>query len=994
MKRILSIVFVSVLSLFSQLNWGVYDAYANGKDEGQFLTNIRQLTNQGKSAGEGYFSQDGKYLIFQSEREPENPFYQIYMMNIESGETHRVSPGTGKTTCSFFRANSDEVLFSSTHLDLEAKAKQHAEFAFRSLGKKRRFTWDYDENYDIFSSKRDRLGLKRLTDAYGYDAEGAYSPDGAKIVFCSLRNAYPIEALSPEDQKRMQTNTAYFGEIYIMNADGTDQKRLTNWRGYDGGPFFSPDGTQIIWRHFNEDGMLADIYTMKLDGTDIHRLTDFNSMSWAPYYHPSGKYVIFHSNKYGFANCELFIVDVHGEKEPVRVTCNEIFDGLPVFSPDGQRLVWTSGRTSTGESQLFMADWNHEAALEALRASQLRLSYQPSQSFSFPESTNQIMSEKGVVRPFSSEINVSDLKAEVQYLASDKLEGRMTGSKGTQMAANYIVEYFKEIGLKPSGNNGTYFQEFPFISGVKILHDKNCLQITKKGNEDVELKFEVNKDFIPLGFTTNGEAEGQVVFAGYGLSVPGNEGKLYDSYAGLDVKDKIVVALHYVPEKVDMKRRMELNRYAGLRYKAMLARERGAKALLVIVGPNSPGPGELLQISSDVTYADSGIIVASITNKIADVLFANSGKSLGSIQSGLDVEDSKVAGCFELPWVRVKVSTAIEQIREKDHNVLGLLPPIEGAEKTEYVMIGAHYDHIGHGGVDSLARKGEEGQIHNGADDNASGVSTVMELAASLAEERKKNPQLFRRGIIFGLWSGEELGCLGSSYFAEHPTVQLKDITAYLNYDMVGRLKDNNLTVEGLGSSSIWTKMFEKCNLTFKFNLRLLQDPYQPTDITSLYPKGIPVIHFFTGVHEDYNRPTDDSETLNYEGMLRIAEFSKSMVIDLLGSSERPDYIKVAQSDEQSLKKSTRRAYWGTIPDFTVEGIEGVKLSSVKGGGPADKAGIKDGDIIIEIAGQKIKNVYDYNYAIDTLGFGKSIEVAVLRNGKREAITIVPEARK
>ena len=317
MKRILSIVFVSVLSLFSQLNWGVYDAYANGKDAEQFLTDIRQLTNQGKSAGEGYFSQDGKYLIFQSEREPENPFYQIYIMNIESGETHRVSPGTGKTTCSFFRANSDEVLFSSTHLDLEAKAKQHAEFEFRSLGKKRRFTWDYDENYDIFSSKRDGSGLKRLTDAYGYDAEGAYSPDGAKIVFCSLRNAYPIEALSPEDQKRIQTNPAYFGEIYITNADGTDQKRLTNWRGYDGGPFFSPDGTQIIWRHFNEDGMLADIYTMKLDGTDIYRLTDFSSMSWAPYYHPSGKYVIFHSNKYGFANCELFIVDVHGEKEPV-----------------------------------------------------------------------------------------------------------------------------------------------------------------------------------------------------------------------------------------------------------------------------------------------------------------------------------------------------------------------------------------------------------------------------------------------------------------------------------------------------------------------------------------------------------------------------------------------------------------------------------------------------------------------------------------------------
>lgn len=363
--------------------YGIGDSAVDGKSEEQFLTNIRQLTTEGKSAGEGYFSQDGKFLIFQSEREAENPFYQIYIMNLGTGVVHRVSPGIGKTTCSFFRPDSHEVLFASTHLDPNAKQKQQAELEFRASGKKRRFTWDYDENYDIFSAQRDGSNLKRLTDTPGYDAEGAYSPDGSKIVFCSLRDAYPTEKLSPEDKKHLECSLSYFGEIYIMNADGSDQKRLTNWTGYDGGPFFSPDGERIIWRHFNESGMLADVYTMKLDGSDIRRLTDFGSMSWAPYFHPSLEYVIFHSNKYGFANCELFIVDSQGEKEPVRITFNAVFDGLPVFSPDGRHLAWTSGRTSTGESHLFFAEWNHEAALAALKSASPRSQSQPAQTPDF-----------------------------------------------------------------------------------------------------------------------------------------------------------------------------------------------------------------------------------------------------------------------------------------------------------------------------------------------------------------------------------------------------------------------------------------------------------------------------------------------------------------------------------------------------------------------------------------------------------------------------------
>ncbi|MDO8141593.1 MAG: M28 family peptidase, partial [Candidatus Brocadiales bacterium] len=573
-------------------------------------------------------------------------------------------------------------------------------------------------------------------------------------------------------------------------------------------------------------------------------------------------------------------------------------------------------------------------------------------------------------------------------------EGRMTGSRGTQMASDYIAAYFKEIGLKVLGDNESYFQEFPFTSGVKIVSSQNQLQVGKEGNEKETTQFEVSKDFTPMSFTANGTAEGQVIFAGYGLIVPGNNGVSYDSYAGLNVKDKIVLVLNYLPEEVDMKRRHELNLYAGLRYKALLARERGAKAILVVNGPKSLNAGELIPLSFDKASADSGIIAASISIKTAEALFAGSGKDLATIQSRLDKEDRDTAGSFDLPNVQVKISAAVEREKKTDRNVLGLLPPPEGTENPEYVMVGAHYDHIGHGEIDSLARKGEEGQVHNGADDNASGVSLVLELAASLAKAWKENPQNFRRGVIFSLWSGEEMGIIGSSYFASHPTIPVKNIAAYINFDMVGRLKDNRLIIQGTDSSDYWTKLIEKRNVAAGFNLVLQHDPYLPTDVTALYPEGVPVINFFTGSHEDYNRPTDDPETLNYDGMVKIARFVQSMITDLARSQERPGYAKVERKAVPSEQHGSQRAYLGTVPDFSSENIVGIKIGGVKAEGPADKAGFKDGDIIIEFGGLKITNIYDYKYALDSARIGKPVEVVVLRSGNRHTLTVVPEAKK
>src|SRR6266849_4674330 len=335
--------------------------------ERDFLTRVRRLTVEGRRSGEGYWSPDGKRLVFQSEREPGNPFYQIYVLDLATGESKRISPGYGKTTCAFFRPGTDEVEFASTHHDPNSKRLQEEELALRASGKERRYSWDYDPEMDIYSYSEKSGGLKRLTTARGYDAEGSYSPDGQWIVFSSTRDAYN-RTLDETEKRQLETDPSYFAEIYIMRADGSNQKRLTFAPGYDGGPFFTQDGKKIVWRRFDEKGLIADVWTMYPDGRDERQLTDFGSMSWAPYMHPSGLYYFFSSNKLGFENFELFIVDAKGEKEPVRVTYTDGFDGLPVPSPDGKQLAWTSTRSGGSNGQIFLAQWNHEKALEALKS--------------------------------------------------------------------------------------------------------------------------------------------------------------------------------------------------------------------------------------------------------------------------------------------------------------------------------------------------------------------------------------------------------------------------------------------------------------------------------------------------------------------------------------------------------------------------------------------------------------------------------------------------
>lgn len=333
--------------------------------EAALLAGTYQLITDSLRSGEGYFSADGDRFIFQSEVRGENPFYQIFLRDLETGATHLVSPGIGLTTCAWIHPTLDRIMFSSTHEDPEALVKQAEEIRIRESGIDRPYGWDYDSHFEIYQANADGTDIINLTNSAGYDAEGSYSSDGSKILFASNRNAYN-RVLSQAEQELFGDDSSYFMDLYIMDADGSNVQQLTHSPGYDGGPFFSPDNTQVVWRRFNPDGNSAEIWTMDIDGGNQRQLTAESMVAWGPYFHPSGDYIIYSSNVLGHANFELFVIDPLGAKPPIRVTNTEGTDILPVFSPDGNSLSWSTTRTPDGTSQIHVGQWDHQRALELL----------------------------------------------------------------------------------------------------------------------------------------------------------------------------------------------------------------------------------------------------------------------------------------------------------------------------------------------------------------------------------------------------------------------------------------------------------------------------------------------------------------------------------------------------------------------------------------------------------------------------------------------------
>ena len=602
----------------------------------------------------------------------------------------------------------------------------------------------------------------------------------------------------------------------------------------------------------------------------------------------------------------------------------------------------------------------------------------------------------------------SDLHAQsktrtfVETLASPRLEGRLAGSNGERLASDFLVAELQKIGAKPLPGQKDFRLPFEFTAGtrdggsnIRLSSGVSCVPGVAGGAAGQIGETRTNAGVPPqpcyraLSFSDNGDVEGPLVFAGYGIVVPEGQGFAYDSYATLDVKDKVVLVLRYFPEDAEPKTKQVLARYADLRYKAMAARQRGAKAMIVVTGPRSPNAGELAPMTFDTAIAGSGIIAVSAVGPVADQLLASTGKKLETVQKSLDDANPHATG-FAIPDLTVHVRAEVIREKKTGHNVVAYLPatsPVTTAAKP-WVALGAHYDHLGHGEAgNTLAGKDDAGKVHSGADDNASGSAAVLAVASAIAKQPR------RRHVLVGWWSGEELGLIGSSAFAAAPPVPLDQIAAYLNFDMVGRMQDNKLTVQATGTSPVWAKVLEQANVAAGFDLMMQQDPYQPTDVATFNSSSVPCLSFFTGTHADYHKPSDTADKIDYEDLDRIVDFAAAIVRRLEEMPDAPQFTKVEQQTQSGGGRAGVRVFTGTIPDYSTE-VKGLLLSGVIGGGPAEQAGLQKGDVIIEIAGQSIANIYDYTYALDLLKIGQPAKLVYMRGSERRETMLTPAARK
>jgi Tol biopolymer transport system component len=943
------------------------------------ISNSHQLTFEGPKSGEGYFSADGKKMIFQSERYPGNPFYQMYLMDLESGKTTLISTGKGKTTCGWIHPSEKKVLFSSTHKDPDWQKKQNDEIELRKKPVKGRYSWSFDDQYDIFSSDLNGKNLQQLTKAPGYDAEGSYSPDGKWIVFASNRAGY-IEKLGPEDQKMFQQDPSYMMDIYLMKEDGSQVKRLTEAKGYDGGPFFSADGKHITWRRFSTTGATAEIYTMNVDGSEQKPVTQLKSMSWAPYYHPSGDYIVFASSVLGYSNFELFIVDAAGTKKPVRITFSEGFDGLASFSPDGTKITW-SHRNEKGESQIYLADWDDAQARALL----------------------ELPAKDLDAKSLSPAITSADAKAIVNYLASEKMAGRKTGSEEEKVYTQKIADLFKSFGLKGAASDGTFFEKFEFTSGVK-LGAENKMDFV--GNFKKTLQ--IQKDYNLLSFSKTGKvAPAPIVFAGFGIKAPPTDKfAAYDSYKNVDAKQKWVVVLKDTPQNITPEQRMHFNTYARLQHKVTVAKNEGAIGV-IFVDPSpesSADTDDFKTLKFEGTLSDSSLAVVKIQHSLLKELVKSAGQDLGTLMKKLNQGEGLEA--VAIPNTYLSAEIALDFEKSQGINVVAKLPArlakklVAKAKPAKAILLSAHGDHLGHGeSGNSLAKGAEKGQVHFGADDNASGVAGVLELAHYLSDQAKKSSGMrLKKDVYFAVWSGEELGLLGSSAFVKawgknHKESIATAIGQNLNMDMIGKFKDK-LFVQGVGSGTKWTEISEEIAVKNRFPLVLQEDPYLPTDSMALYLAEIPAINFFTGAHAEYHSPRDRAETLNYQGLESVIGIVGQYVHRLgeNGASE-VNHIKVGGNPQSKLEGRSFRVYLGTIPDYTQEGVKGVRVSGVSKGSPADQAGLQEKDVIVEFNKVKIENIYDYVYTLQSVPANIETTLKVERSGHVLDLKITPKLK-
>ena len=787
------------------------------------------------------------------------------------------------------------------------------------------YVWALYPDYDIYRANTDGTVMRKLTTTPGYDAEGTVCAKDGSIVFTSVRDGDI--------------------DLYRMDADGKNVRRLTHDVGYDGGAFFNADCTRIVWRASRpKPGQELDdykrllaqnlvrptkleLYVANADGSDATQVTYLDAASFGPAWEPGDKRLVFASN-YGDPRgreFDIWAIDVQGTRLE-RITTAPGFDGFPLFSPDGKRLAFSSNRATPAgqhDTNVFLADWRDAP-----------------------------------VTPVE-ELPADRVAADIRWLADPAREGRGVGTAGLAAAGPYIEDRFRALGLQPAGDGGTFRQPFDVRTGLAIGSETRLAL----GGAPVAAA-----DFVPAGFSASGKVKGALVLAGYGLR---DTTAGVDDYAHLDARGKIVVVRRFTPEGAPWDTPERAKRAGDLRQKAWTAREHGARALIVVDLPARPAnaaadwhaPDEAaLSKPRPEGYGDAGLPVLFVKRAV-----------MAPLLEKLEKKKPVVAD----------LEVALTFTTQPAFNVVARLPAAprsgSGDHPPPTIVVGAHYDHLGYGDSHSLAP--DSHLPHVGADDNASGTAGVLEAARQLAARAGALPV----DVLFIAFSGEESGVLGSTHFTRQPPagVATADLRAMINLDMVGRLRDNKVTVFGASSADEWKALLAPACAAARIACAPVDGGgFGPSDQMPFYAAGVPVVHFFTGSHGDYHKPSDTADKINAAGAGQIAT-AVAALATAVGTPAQPlSFRKIPMPAPEGDTRSFN-ASLGTVPDYAGPpgGAPGVLLAGVRAGGAAEKGGLRRGDILVRLGLHEISSVEDLMFALNASKPGETVTAVVKRDG-------------
>lgn len=565
-------------------------------------------------------------------------------------------------------------------------------------------------------------------------------------------------------------------------------------------------------------------------------------------------------------------------------------------------------------------------------------------------------------------IAADEITGHISFLASDSLKGRKPGTLESRVAADYIRNRLADAGLQLMDEDG--FQYFELVTGVK-MGNQNKMNING-------MLLEIGEDYTPLSFSDNASVTAPAVFVGYGFDIS-NDSVQWNDYSNLDVDGKWAVMFRGAPDAGDPTGKFRGN--VKERMKVMMAKDHGAVGVILINVPTTDQNDELMRVQYDKSPATAGIPVIQLKYGILDSLMKTFGMNLENVAATIKSKMSPFV--FSIPY-EFSVQTDVIHQKARTQNVLAMLEGDHRELKEEIIVIGAHYDHLGMGGPGSGSRALDTIAVHYGADDNASGVAGVIELAEyfALADNQPD------RSIVFLAFGAEEMGLVGSKYFVENSPVDLDNVVAMINFDMIGRLKeDKSIAIGGTGTSEETEDILDQLKARTTLQLNYSKEGYGPSDHAAFYTAGIPVFFISTGAHSDYHTPMDRTELINAAGQVEVLEFTAGLIGELASRDER---LAFREAGPKSRSKSgySFKVTLGIMPDFTGSSNDGLRVDAVRPDGPAHRGGMKKGDRIVAMDGKPVENIYDYMGRLKQFESGQTITVDVIRDGNKEVLLI------